>query len=396
MLRVEQPAQAGAGVEQQQARARARQRSRWSLVPRGASSPSCRAASRPCVLTFVLAGLPTSVYFSGRRYNVVGRRPASGAPWRPGRPVWIPQATSRWPISRWAKSPGTSGSPLSRISAQALAGDETAFLDALESAGRGAGLTQKVPIDRPARRVQPWERGRSARGCSRAAATSAESAARRSCALEHVALTRIAAGYSGGLGETIERLRRMAEESSPLDVDSGAIKPGEFGDRLSLEVERCQRMDLPLGLLRAGRRQRRGGAARGRQASARRPARDRRLPAREPAALRQRRPHRRRRLRARAARTSAGAGSPGPRSVCVARSASCGGHGEPPELTFALAHYDFVDVNAQEMLAGCSGAALRSRARGASRAASRGRDRQSVTGRPSASAARRTISRSLG
>jgi hypothetical protein len=29
---------------------------------------------------------------------------------------------------------------------------------------------------------------------------------------------------------------------------------------------------------------------------------------------------------------------------------SCGGHGELQELTFALAHYDFVDVNAQEML----------------------------------------------
>ncbi|HEY5170015.1 MAG TPA: hypothetical protein VIK03_11585, partial [Thermoleophilia bacterium] len=30
---------------------------------------------------------------------------------------------------------------------------------------------------------------------------------------------------------------------------------------------------------------------------------------------------------------------------------SCGGHGDSPDLTFALAHYDFVDVNAQEMLA---------------------------------------------
>ena len=30
--------------------------------------------------------------------------------------------------------------------AQALSGNETAFLAALESAGRGAGLTQKVPI----------------------------------------------------------------------------------------------------------------------------------------------------------------------------------------------------------------------------------------------------------
>ena len=29
---------------------------------------------------------------------------------------------------------------------------------------------------------------------------------------------------------------------------------------------------------------------------------------------------------------------------------SCGARGEPQELTFALAHYEFVDANAQEML----------------------------------------------
>ena len=131
---------------------------------------------------------------------------------------------------------------------QALAGSETAFLDALESAARGSGLTQKVPVTDL---LDAYSRGCEAvcQALLESGGYGAEAAARRLLALEHVALTRVAAGYSGGLGETIERLRRMADQSSPLDENSGAMKPGELGDRLSLEVERCQRMDLPLGLL---------------------------------------------------------------------------------------------------------------------------------------------------
>jgi len=131
---------------------------------------------------------------------------------------------------------------------QALTGSDSAFFDALEAAGRGAGLTQRVPV---AALLDAYTAGseqvrRTLLGGSDVAA---ERKSLRLLGLEHTALTRLAAGYTGGLQETITRLRRLADESSPVDVESGAMKPGELGERLSLEVERCQRMDLPLGLV---------------------------------------------------------------------------------------------------------------------------------------------------
>jgi GGDEF domain-containing protein len=142
----------------------------------------------------------------------------------------------------------------------------------------------------------------------------------------------------------------MAEESSPLEVDSGAIKPGEFGGRLSLEVERCQRMDLPLGLLELA-----VDSCEEERRAAGRPSR---------ADLHQIGDCLRENLRRydSVGLTDDGAfvlvlpdisrrGLAGAAERLRREIGSCGGHGDPPELTFALAHYDFVDVNAQEMLA---------------------------------------------
>ena len=228
---------------------------------------------------------------------------------------------------------------------QALAGDEAGFLGALDSAGRGAGLTQKVPV---ADLLDAYSRGSEALR-ARLLKDSGEQAPRRLLALEHVALTRIAAGYSAGLGETIDRLRRLADESSPLDVDSGAMKPTEFGERLSLEVERCQRMDLPLGLLElsvhGGDDQRHAAVRPGR------------------GALHEIGECLRENLRRydSVGLTDEGAfvlalpdisrrGLAGAAERIRREIGSCVVHGEPQELTFALAHYEFVDANAQEML----------------------------------------------
>ena len=232
--------------------------------------------------------------------------------------------------------------------AQALAGNETPFLDALESAARGSGLTQSVLVTDL---FDAYSRGTRAvrEKLVEGGAGGAESA-RRLMALDNLALTRIAGGYSGGLEETIERLQRMAEESSPLDVDSGAIKAGEFGGRLSLEVERCQRMDLPLGLLELAvdsREEERRAAGK--------PSR---------ADLHQIGDCLRENLRRydSVGLTDDGAfvlvlpdisrrGLAGAAERLRREIGSCEGRGDPPELTFAIAHYDFVDVNAQEMLA---------------------------------------------
>jgi hypothetical protein len=230
----------------------------------------------------------------------------------------------------------------------ALAGSETAFLEALESAGRGAGLTQKVPV---ADLLEAYSRGSEhVRGALIKGGHGAETRARRLLALEHLALTRIATGYAGGLSETIDRLRRLADESSPVDVDSGAVKPGELGERLSLEVERCQRMDLSLGLLQLAV----GDGEDERPAAARAPR----------AAFHEIGDCLRENLRRydSVGLTDDGAfvlvlpdisrrGLAGAAERLRRELGTCGGHGVQPPLTFALAHYDFVDANAQEMLA---------------------------------------------
>jgi hypothetical protein len=234
--------------------------------------------------------------------------------------------------------------------AQALAGSEGAFLGALESAGRGAGITQKVPV---AELLDAYSRGSEVvrAGLLERGGDDADAATRRLLALEHVALTRVAAGYAAGLADTIERLSRVAEEASPLDADSGAIKPAEFGERLSLEVERCQRMDLPLGLLELAVE----GGDEERRAAGTSP----RVDIGEVGAC----------VRENLRRYDGVGLTDGGDLVLVLPDISrrglagaaerlrreldaCGGrHGTAPELTFALAHYDFVDVNAQEMLA---------------------------------------------
>lgn len=238
--------------------------------------------------------------------------------------------------------------------AEALAGGESAFLDTLESAGRGAGITQKVPV---AELLDAYSRGSEVvrAGLLGRGGDGAEAAVRRLLALEHMALTRVAAGYAAGLADTIDRLRRAAVEASPLDADSGAMKPAAFGERLSLEVERCQRMDLPLGLLELAVE---GDDAR--RASGRSPRAD---VGRLGACVREN------------LRGYDGVGlTDGGDLVLVLPDISrrglagaaerlrreldaCGGrHGTTSEFTFALAHYDFVDVNAREMLIalGCS------------------------------------------
>ncbi len=130
----------------------------------------------------------------------------------------------------------------------ALAGDEKAYLDALEAAARAGALVGRVSLTEL---LDAYREGVARLGTRVTAGdhAKAEATTRRLFALEHVALTRIAAGYCGGLGEIIDQLRRVAAEGSTVDGDTGAIKPDELDDRLSLEVERCRRMDLPLGLL---------------------------------------------------------------------------------------------------------------------------------------------------
>ena len=186
VLRVEEPAQARACVEQQEARARRARRSRWSLArPRGIQPSVPSSVTSMCPHLRLRRPANECVLF-GPTVQCRKTALALGAPWRPGSRGGSHTATSRRPISRSARRPGTSGNPRSRHLAQALAGDETAFLDALESAGSRRRPHPEGAHHRPARRVQPWERGGPRAGCSSGGDDGAEAAARRLAALEHV------------------------------------------------------------------------------------------------------------------------------------------------------------------------------------------------------------------
>jgi GGDEF domain-containing protein len=132
--------------------------------------------------------------------------------------------------------------------ARALGGEETAYLEAVEQVARSAGLCQSVAVADLLGALSGGSRALRA-GLLADGAPGAEEACRRLLVLEPLALTRIAAGYFAGMEETIVRLRREAAEASAIDVRTGAMRHEEICDRLSLEVERCQRMDLSLGLL---------------------------------------------------------------------------------------------------------------------------------------------------
>ena len=235
--------------------------------------------------------------------------------------------------------------------ARFVSGDDQApLLDAVEAVARGAGLSQSVPV---AVLLDAFSGGCSALcdGLHAHGTAEAREASRLLLGLENVALTRIATGYCAGLEETIVRLGREAADASPFDLSTGAMKPDEIVERLSLEVNRCQRMDLSLGLLELALEE----------------------PARDEALVAAREGHRgvlhevgeclRENLRRYdsigltrddgfllvlpdiSRRGLAGAAERLRRELAAAAGPSAS-----PHFLFALAHYDYVDVNAGEMI----------------------------------------------
>ena len=127
-------------------------------------------------------------------------------------------------------------------------GDQEPFLGAVEAVSRGAGICQSMHVATIFAAYSATN-GVLLAGLESCDDDRAPEAARRLRALERVALTRIASGYSAGLEEAISSLRACAADASPVDGASGAVKSGELYARLDLEVNRCQRMNLSLGLL---------------------------------------------------------------------------------------------------------------------------------------------------
>jgi GGDEF domain-containing protein len=130
----------------------------------------------------------------------------------------------------------------------AVEGEDAEFLAAVEEVARAAGLVHSVPVASLLHACNDGCRQLCAR-LERDGTPQGQTAARRLSGLKNVALTRIATGYCSGLEETLVMLGRTAEAASRTDVVTGAMKPSEIADQLALEVERCQRMDLSLGLI---------------------------------------------------------------------------------------------------------------------------------------------------
>ena len=305
----------------------------------------------------------------------------------------------------WATRRGTSGTPPFRTCRRRSPATRRAFLAAARVRRRAARASpRRCPSPTLLDALQSRERGVRARLLERTAATRRpRRGARSRC--EHVALTRIAAGYSAGLGRdhraaAAARGRVLAGRRRQRRDEAGRDRRATRAGGRALPAHgpaarRCSSWPSHGGGEERHAAGKPGGAG---------AARDRRLPAREPAPLRQRRSHRRRRLPAGAAghqpaRARRGGGAPAARDRARAPA-----HGEPQDSPSRSRTTTSWTSNAQEMLValGPEHASARSRQPIAGLSQPRSPwgasmlDRQSVTGRPSASAARRTISRSLG
>jgi hypothetical protein len=233
---------------------------------------------------------------------------------------------------------------------RALDGDESAYLEAVEQVARSAGLCESAAVADLLGALSEGSRALRA-GLLADGAPRAEEACRRLLVLEPLALTHIAAGYFAGMEETIVRLRLDALQASAIDARTGAMRHEEICDRLSLEVERCQRMDLSLGLLELEFEESGSGEQVG--------------PGAEPGVML---PTVSECLRDNLRRYDSIGLAPDGGLLLVLPNISrrgltgaaerlrreldgCIGERSAPQTFFALAHYDYVDVNATDMLA---------------------------------------------
>jgi GGDEF domain-containing protein len=230
-------------------------------------------------------------------------------------------------------------------------------LSLLESEARIIALDHVIAL--PAL-VRGFEEGGKALRDALAAAEveGAERLCRSILTLERAAPARIGFGYAAGLEEALSRLAYEAEQNGPRDAVTGAMKPSEILEQLSLEVNRCQRMDLPIGLAELAVEHEGHGDACTRDASqeiARRVGRRLRENLRRYDSI---------------GRTHDGCFllifpdvSRRGLTVAVERlRRELEPAVSPPRMVFSLAHFDYVDVEPHEMLATLADGMVRARA----------------------------------
>ena len=242
-----------------------------------------------------------------------------------------------------------------------VGGLEAPLLAAVEDVARSAGLSQSVPV---AMLLDAFTSGSRALrdGLHSQGTAEAREACRLLLSLENVALKRIASGYSAGLEETIVRLRLDAEDASPFDLSTGAMKSDEIVAQLSLEVDRCRRMELSLGLLELAPEE-----AQRDEATSQAPGDYREVPHEVGECLRQNL----RRYDSIGLTRDGGfllvlpdisrRGLAGAAERLRRELAATAGPATPRRYLFALAHYDYVDANPGEMLETLDHSARRAR-----------------------------------
>ncbi len=135
-------------------------------------------------------------------------------------------------------------------------GDEEDFTDAVHETARAAALRGEPHITELfallaagfARLSEPFSGGEMARRLDELSVSSARCAA---------------LGYAAALEQKLTALERLAAEASSVDPETGVLRPRDLGEHLSLEINRCQRMQLPHGRHRRLRRSATGRDARG-------------------------------------------------------------------------------------------------------------------------------------
>lgn len=120
-----------------------------------------------------------------------------------------------------------------------LAGSEQAGLArAAHDVGRALALSREVLL--------PDLLDDLARGMDRLQAAADDRAVFAEC--RAVVERALAEGFAEGLEEIVTELRHHTEHLTPVDPFSGVLRPRQTNEQLGLELERCERMDLPIGV----------------------------------------------------------------------------------------------------------------------------------------------------
>jgi diguanylate cyclase (GGDEF)-like protein len=127
-------------------------------------------------------------------------------------------------------------------------GSDALFLDAIEAQSRLTGIEGDRRLIEVFQALQDGLEGLRAAVLAAQPGDEAEAVSGRLRELEGEAIMRAGVGYAEGLEERVDNLTGQIETLSPHDELTGAMKLPQVQNQLVLEISRCQRMDLSLGV----------------------------------------------------------------------------------------------------------------------------------------------------